>query len=302
VAVRFVENRPVVAGYLGKPQTDLRPGDAIEEMDGQPVDTLVATWKPYYADSNGAAQLRDIGRQMTRGSCGDMTMRVRRGNEVLALKTARVPIAVADLQDANRHDLPGDTFRKLSDEVAYLKLSSVKTAEAAHYIDAAAGTKGLIIDIRNYPSEPVMFTLGQLLVDQPTPFARFTAADLSNPGAFRWGGESTMLTPKQPHYTGKVVILVDEVSQSQAEYTTMAFRAAPGAKVVGSTTAGADGDVSAIPLPGGVRSRIGILPDLQSKPTIAGIRAGRDEVLEQAIRQILGREVTPEELQHMLGQ
>jgi hypothetical protein len=36
------------------------------------------------------------------------------------------------------------------------------------------------------------------------------------------------------------------VSQSQAEYITMTLRVAPGAKVIGSTTAGADGNVSAI--------------------------------------------------------
>jgi C-terminal processing protease CtpA/Prc len=34
--------------------------------------------------------------------------------------------------------------------------------------------------------------------------------------------------------------------------------------------------------------RIGILPDIEAKPTLAGIKAGRDEVLETAIRQILG--------------
>jgi C-terminal processing protease CtpA/Prc len=50
--------------------------------------------------------------------------------------------------------------------------------------------------------------------------------------------------------------LIDEVSVSQAEYTSMAFRAAPNATVVGSTTAGADGNVSPIPLPGGLRSMI----------------------------------------------
>jgi C-terminal processing protease CtpA/Prc len=58
------------------------------------------------------------------------------------------------------------------------------------------------------------------------------------------------LTPQQPHYGGKVVILVDEVTQSSAEYHASAFRAAPGAIVIGSTTAGADGNVSMVPLPG----------------------------------------------------
>ena len=84
----------------------------------------------------------------------------------------------------------------------------------------------------------------------------------------------------------------------------MAFRSAPNATVVGSTTAGADGNVSAIPLPGGLRSmisgigvfypdkrptqRIGIIADIEATPTIQGIRSGRDEVLEVALRQILG--------------
>jgi C-terminal processing protease CtpA/Prc len=85
----------------------------------------------------------------------------------------------------------------------------------------------------------------------------------------------------------------------------MALRVAPQAIVVGSTTAGADGNVSEIMLPGALRTmisgigvfypdkkptqRVGIIPDVEVRPTIAGIRAGRDEVLEEAQRQILGR-------------
>ena len=93
--------------------------------------------------------------------------------------------------------------------MAYLKLSAVKTADAAHYVEAAAKSKGLLIDIRNYPAEFVVFALGQLLVDRPTEFARFTVGDLSNPGAFQWG-DAESLQPKEPHYAGKVVILVDK--------------------------------------------------------------------------------------------
>jgi C-terminal processing protease CtpA/Prc len=109
---------------------------------------------------------------------------------------------------------------------------------------------------------------------------------------------------KGPAYAGKVIILVNELSQSQAEYTTMAFRAVPGARVVGSTTAGADGNVSAITLPGNISTmitglgvyypdgretqRIGIVPDVVVTPTIKGIRDGRDEVLEKAVQLIEG--------------
>jgi len=303
VNVRFLENNAVVTGYAADESgkaTGLKPGDVIAQLDGVLVSKLVEAWTPYYAASNDPTRLRDIARGMTRGECGEARVHIRRQSEELDLKPVRV--APAGLNPGNTHDAPGNTFRRLSPEVAYLKLSSVKGADVAGYIDSAAGTKGLIIDIRNYPSEFVVFTLGQLLVDHPTEFVRFTIGDLANPGAFHWT-PPLALTPKEPHYPGKVIILVDEVSQSQAEYTTMAFRVAPGAKVMGSTTAGADGNVSPIPLPGGLRTmisgigiyypdkrptqRVGILSDIEVKPTITGIRAGKDELMDAAIAEIL---------------
>jgi hypothetical protein len=45
--------------------------------------------------------------------------------------------------------------------------------------------------------------------------------------------------------------------------------------------------------------RVGIIADVEAKPTIQGIRAGRDEVLEVAIRQILGRDTPSAEIERM---
>jgi C-terminal processing protease CtpA/Prc len=307
--VRFIENRAVVTAYADAgagPAAGLQRGDVIETLDGLPIPRLIEKWKPYYADSNEAAMLRDMGQTLTQGECGDAKLSVSRDNRTLEVAAKRVPPGAGSGGARQTHDVSGETFRRLSDDVAYLKLSSVKVADAAHYVEGAAGTKGLIIDIRNYPSQFVVFALGSPLVDKETPFVRFTDADLSNPGAFHFTAP-TSLAPRKPHYSGTVVILVDEVTQSSAEYTAMAFRAAPRAFVIGSTTAGADGNVSHIALPGGQSTmisgigvfypdkrptqRVGIVPDLVVKPTIAGIRAGRDEVLEAAIRRILGPEV-----------
>ena len=70
------------------------------------------------------------------------------------------------------------------------------------------------------------------------------------------------------------------------------------------TTAGADGNVSRFTLPGGLNSmisgigvfypdgkptqRVGIIPDYLVLPTIAGIKAGKDELLEYAMKLIAG--------------
>lgn len=318
VNVRFVEGRPMITGYAGKAgeTSGMKPGDIITELDGVTVAKLLEGWTRYYAASNEPTRLRDIAMQMTRGECGKATLRVSRNNAAVEINAERVAREGLNAI-ARTHDLPGETFRLLSKDVAYLKLSSVKVDQAAKYVESAAGTKGLIVDIRNYPSEFIVFALGSLFVDQKTDFVRFTEGDLSNPGAFHYNLPLS-LTPKEPRYSGKIVILVDETSQSQAEYTSMAFRSSPRAMVIGSTTAGADGNVSEIPLPGGFRSaisgigvfypdkkptqRIGIVPDREVKPTIAGIRAGRDEVLEAAIREIVGKDVPSEQIEKMTKQ
>ena len=256
VMVRFVEGQPTIARLLsdGQPNSgELEAGDVITELNGVAVPKLIEDWKPYYAASNDAARYLNLAQAMTRGECGESVIGVRRGNENLHAKVKRVPITAT--AGESWHDLPGPTFRLLSRDVAYLKLSSVKATDCVHYVERAAGTKGLIIDIRNYPSEFVVFDLGTHLVGSVTPFVRFTFADLSAPGAFHWG-TLLSLDPKPPRYSGKIVVLVDEVSIIQAEYTSMAFRAAPRAIVVGSTTAGADGNVSPFELPGAIRTGI----------------------------------------------
>jgi C-terminal processing protease CtpA/Prc len=160
----------------------------------------------------------------------------------------------------------------------------------------------------------VVFSLGQRLISSPTPFARFTNADISNPGAFTWT-EALSLSPVSPTFDGRVAILVDETSQSQAEYTAMALRASPNSIVVGSTTAGADGNLSGFALPGGLRmaisgigvfypdktptQRVGIVPDIEARPTIEGVRDGRDEVLEVALHYVLGDDATETEVRAM---
>ena len=313
VVVRFLDAGAVVTGYaharLG-PASGLRVGDVIRAIDGVPVDSLIARWRPLYAASNEAARLRDMARSLTRGEPGPVRLAVEREGTTLDVGAERVLIDSLDARAGATDDHPGPAFRRLSDDVAYLKLSSVTSAETPDYLRRASGARCLVIDIRNYPSAFMVFALGQHLVKDTTPFARFTMGDLSNPGSFDWG-PTVSLEPVAPWFEGGVAILVDETSQSQAEYTAMAFRARPGAVVVGSTTAGADGNVSAIPLPGGLYTmisgigvyyadqrptqRIGIVPDVSVRPTIAGIRAQRDEVLEAAIRRVLGREMTAAE-------
>ncbi len=320
VRVRFAQNQPVVTKYMDGAQAStspLRVGDVLVKLDGTSVSTLFKKWAPYYGASNKAALKREIATYMTRGACGETTVEIRRGHHIQRLKAKRVSLDGQNLRLFTR-DLPGPAFRLLSPQVAYLKLSLAKVGQIASYIKRAAGTKGFIIDIRNYPA-PQKGNIGLIALvrnfyDKPTPYARFTVPDLANPGAFYWQ-KPVSLPAIKPHYKGKVVILVDSVTQSAAEFIAMALRAVPHSTVVGSTTAGADGNMTFIRLPGDLigafsgigvfypdkkpTQRVGIVPDVVVKPTIADIRAGRDPVLGKAIRLIVGSQVPEAKIRKM---
>ena len=107
---------------------------------------------------------------------------------------------------------------------------------------------------------------------------------------------------KRPPYKGKTVMLIDERTISQAEHTGLFFESANGTKFIGSQTAGANGDVTNFKIPGNITlsfsghdvrhidgsqlQKIGLVPDIHLKPTIEGIRKGKDEVLEKTIEYV----------------
>jgi hypothetical protein len=117
VTMRFVENRAVVTGYMAESgkASGLQIGDVVTQLDGVPVAKLVENWAPYYAASNDPTRLRDIARSMTRGACGEARVGVLRGTEETEIKTPRVPSMGQNASAGATHDLPGDTFRMLSD-------------------------------------------------------------------------------------------------------------------------------------------------------------------------------------------
>lgn len=306
--VRFAEGRPIVWKELdvapdftiseSPGSNTLGIGDVVYSIDGKPVSELIEGWAPYYGVSNSSTLLREIGRNVLRGEEGQFDLEVDRGGRRLKVVGYRINAEHVDLSTTNSHDLAGESLQILDGSIAYVKLSTITEREITRFSEHVRGSSGLIVDLRGYPRNFAVFSIGQHLVADSTPFARFTHADLSKPGTFFWT-ESVAIPSKEPTYDGQVVILVDETTQSQAEYTAMAFRASPNTVVIGSQTAGADGNVSHISLPGGHRTmisgigvyypdksptqKIGIVPDIEVHPTIKGIRTGTDEVLDAAV-------------------
>ena len=272
------------------------------KIDGEPIDQIVAYRRQFIGASNDPALMREIAFALLEGPAGPVELDVRRNGEKIVIAARRVEYPHVDHLSMRRHDRDGEAFQLLRDDVAYVKASGLEEKDVPRLIQQALEATGLIVDLRGYPKSFLIYALGQHLVSEPTEFARISMPTLQRPGEFQWS-DPLELTPKAPYYDKPIAILVDEMTQSQAEYTAMAYRANPNAIVIGSQTAGADGNVSRISLPGGSRTaisgigifypdktptqRIGIVPDIVVKPTICGIRDGRDEVLDTAIEHIL---------------
>ncbi|MEM9834541.1 MAG: S41 family peptidase [Bacteroidota bacterium] len=270
----------------------LTVGDIVTEVNGISVATLIAEKSKYSPASNRPTQLRDVMRKLLRTNDDTLKLVVQDKGKVSVPTT---PIGSSKLRSAQ---VRPDSHRMLEDSIGYIYPGSLAQGEINQIMDKFMDTRGLIIDLRCYPSDFIVFSLGQYLMSEPTEFVTFTTGSMQSPGLFTYGNMLKVGEEREGYYRGKVVILINETTQSQAEYTTMALRVAPAATVVGSTTAGADGNVSEIYLPGNVRTmisgigvyypdrtetqRVGIGPDIELSPTVEGIRAGEDELLNKA--------------------
>lgn len=300
VKLTFAENKPVVEGFYDEnlgTQTGLKKGDVITEINGENMDNIIKNMLKYLPASNYPTQLRDISRKLLRSNAETINLTILRDG-----KTEEKTIKTYAYSDIKIKKEPKEFFKMLDGNIAYVYMGSVNADLLPEVFEKIKNTKGLVIDLRSYPSDFVVFKMGKLLKPESSDFVKFTNTSNSQPGLFTFTPSLKTQGTGKKSYEGKIAILINETTQSSAEYHTMAFRTAPNAKVFGSTTAGADGNVSDIKLPGNISTmisgigiyypdgretqRIGIVPDVEVKPTIDGIKNNKDEVLEKATKWI----------------
>ncbi|UCS94812.1 hypothetical protein KZP23_07330 [Echinicola marina] len=303
--LRFIEDQLVVTDYYNpelKSIAGLKIGDVITKVDGKSIEEIIKQNSKYNPASNYTTQLRNISADILRSNLPEVEIHYISDDSKEQSK--KIKLYPKDSLNIYRfiQKSSSKSFKMLDDNIGYITLQTIKNEDIPQLKEAFMDTKGIIIDIRNYPSTFVPFSLGSFFVSSPTAFVKLTGGSVENPGEFSLS-KNLKIHKQGKTYKGMVVVMVNELSVSQAEYTAMAFRAGNNTTIIGSTTAGADGNVSPIQLPGGLRTmisgigvyypngeetqRVGIIPDIEVKPTIKGIKEGRDELLEKAIEIIM---------------
>jgi C-terminal processing protease CtpA/Prc len=307
-AARLIDNQLVITRIVdtSASRAGLRLGDVVLSIDGEPTAARIARLTPYYSAGTPQALQwrlesalmngRDEGpsRLVVRNASGERTVDVPRSNRFAA-------------RFSKQRD--GSIIRLLPGNVGYVDLDRLTTPMVDSAFRVLARTKAIVFDMRGYPNSTAWVIAPRLNTHaDPTVGAKFKRLVVPSPDTSR----TTLYEFDQPipsaglapKYTGKTVMLYDERSISQAEHTGLFFEAANGTEFIGSPSMGANGDVTSLLIPGSISisftghdvrhadgrqlQRVGQLPKLAVLPTIAGIRAGRDEVLEAAVKYVGG--------------
>jgi hypothetical protein len=278
----------------------IKPGDRIIAINGMEVTRLLDSVKPFISASNSSALDYYAMTRVCRSFQPENKLTIERDDVKMDVTVTyrSGPWGIMRWNYTSIYPM----YKKIGDDIGYINLEKIRGGSLPEIFKQFENTSGLVIDIRNYPLEFMPFALGRYLKPKPSHFVRFSYADLELPGRFTLGEPLINGENNRNYYKGKIVILVNEISISQSEYTAMALRSTPNAIVMGSQTAGADGNVSGIYLPGGMSTMIsglgvyypdkratqgiGIVPDIEIRPSRKGITEGKDEVLERAIQYI----------------
>lgn len=302
---QIFQNRLFVNGFntpLLAKTIPLQIGDEIMAIDGKSVKTMIDYWKPFISGSNEAGRNANISYFALSGLTDSVIILAKRKDSVFSFTAKRYGEKV--LQELQRNEASSNS--SIIDGIPYLSFEYASNKEIESFLKKNLYSPSIIFDLRNYPKGDPKIVLQKMLSNERIKFADIRLMDTDNPGLTRkmnkdgtqldysWIGQKN----KDP-YKGKVVVLVDGFSVSHAEFTAMALQTMPQVTIIGSQTAGADGNVTSLVLPGNIKTNLsslgiwypngdqcqrkGIKLDIEVLPTLDGVKNGKDEILERAI-------------------
>ncbi len=287
----------------------VRPGHVITHIDGRPA----AEWYAEELTRTSAA---------TRGYALDLaSRRYLQGRDPLRLGLMdlegdtwdvaldRVAFGGAPSSTPWHHptgwldafDAPGVYYVNLANDVEQDEPDLVARIQAA-----LPDAEGLILDMRGYPGVPTRRVAVLTIGGEAYRSAIFEVPRWDGPAVTQMthsqydarivGGASALAVPP---FAGPVALLVGPTSVSAAEDFAMTLSQSAAVTVVGRRSAGTNGNITGVKLPGGFGLTftgmrvlfpdgarfhgVGVAPDVEVWPTAAALAEGRDAALDAAI-------------------
>lgn len=260
---------------------DLKAGDFITAINGVAVKKKINDLSRLLSVSNRATLLYHLSKYADNLVFGvkdkEVGLEILRGIEKQQKKVLFIGGGDPVLKRLNEYlgSLPSNRVENeslivLKNDIAYFRIDNVFRLienvsderidrQMDSILTLAKKQKGIIFDMRGYPDwggfvpEYVVKHFGKNLV----PYAKYYQVNKQRIGTYALKEAldtyyNPALKPDGAAYTGKVVIIVNPATQSMSEWNTMCLQHVfPDAWTIGEQSAGADGDLKTMNLPGG---------------------------------------------------
>jgi hypothetical protein len=302
IALGWTGELLVVTGRDASAPSEIAVGDAIVTIGGQTLQELDRELSPRTSaatDSWRRWQLASL-LQTDRDGDASTSLRLRKpdGSEYDVTVASVGPKAIPQPQLQ-----PPPNGAELAPGIVYFDLNGAEGPALAAAFDKLAAAKGIVFDLRGYPGQAAVELLTHL-IDKPVTSAHWNIPVVTLPDRESWAWNSSHweLSPVEPRFAAQVAFLTDGRAISYAESIMGIVEHYRLGEIVGGATAGTNGNVNPIELPGGYtvmwtgmqvlkhdgtpHHGVGVKPTIPVEPTAAGVAAGRDEVLEAAVEAI----------------
>ncbi|MFD2908098.1 S41 family peptidase [Flavobacterium ardleyense] len=289
INTKFIKDKLVVTHAME--ESNLIAGDILTSIDGKSIASLKADLKKYNVASNDKTTLRNLATEINRTNKDDVKLGIERNGKKVQLISKTIKLNEVNSASKNSYEI--------NEKIGYLNAENASVQQIDSLFQSWNNKKAILIDLRNYPKENIAFVVSRHLHKKEFVVFQATEAKLEYPGYFAPIPEIKLDEFISPAYEGLIYVLVDENSQSKAEFSAMVLQSYHKTKVIGSQTAGTDGAASFFILPGNYTAyfttqgmyysdwkpaqKIGIVPDVNIESTLIDIKKGTDAVLNKAI-------------------
>ena len=292
----WIEDRVVITAVADGVET-LKPGDVVLAIDGRKVSDLVSQATPAYGGSTLAHwRFNALAMQILRGDADrPETLTIERGGQ-----TSSVAVSLR-LPPGGRVAQPRPAVvAEIEPGLLYVDLTRLTDEEITLSLSRMAAARAIVFDVRDYPTYAA-FNLLPHLADHHLYSDQFNMPTFTQPDqrGVTYENRGWDIAPLPPQLRGALVFMTNERATSYGESIMGVVQNNGLGPIVGAATSGTNGDLNRVPLitghgmswtglqvlrpDGSQRFGVGVEPTLPVHRTIAGVRAGRDEILEAAI-------------------
>lgn len=304
----LIEGQLVVTTFLGTNHHGLQLGDVITRLDGKPALEALAEISERISGSEAYRRYLGLAWLMGGSTGSFLTVEVLRSNaERLELRIPR-PIAKRRSLPPHEREPRPPVLAQLAPGVLYLDLTRVEENRFEAILPILASASAMVLDMRGYANELALQLLAHL-TDQPLnspPFAIPIVTQPDHQNIQYLDISRVWVQPKAPRLTRNIAFITN--ANGTISYSESILSIAAGYKLgqlVGQPSAGANGNVVNLILPSRYITRwtglrvtnfdgsrmfaLGIQPNIAIERTVAGVAAGRDELLEAAFTVVTQR-------------